>query len=383
MIIRQTIRDLEEEIKHVRRELHTIPEEGFKEFKTSNYIYNYLVNIGVELVERVANTGIVALIQGKNTLDTIAYRADMDGLSIKEKNNITYSSVHVGMMHACGHDGHMTSLLVFAKYIIDNKIIPKNNILLIFQPAEEGPGGADIIIKEGILKKYSVKKIYGCHIMPSLEEGYIGCKPGPMMAQTGEFYIKVKGKSAHAAVPHKGVDAIIVTANLINSLQTIVSRNMDPMDTTLVSIGTISGGQRVNVIAEEVEISGTMRAFNESIYNKIKNRFKSITSGYEESFDCKIDCEVIDMYPPVINNNDLYEQFKNMTSQFKYKEILPMMIAEDFSYYQKEIPGLFFYIGSKNIIKDYVYELHHCKFNFDEKILLNVMEIYAKLAETL
>ncbi|WP_303859674.1 M20 family metallopeptidase, partial [Alkalibaculum bacchi] len=180
--MRDSIINLESEAIAVRRYLHTIPEEGFKEYKTTEYIYNYLSDLGIKTIEKVATTGIIAFFPGESKDETIAFRADMDGLSIDEENACEYVSTHKGMMHGCGHDGHMTILLLMAKYMVDNHITPKKNVLLIFQPAEEGPGGAEIIIKEGILQKYKVKKIYGCHIMPTVEEGTIGCKPGPLMA---------------------------------------------------------------------------------------------------------------------------------------------------------------------------------------------------------
>ncbi|MPW24703.1 amidohydrolase [Alkalibaculum sp. M08DMB] len=380
MIVRKGIMALNEEAVSIRRKLHTIPEEGFEEFKTSDYIYKYLIDLGIENIERVATTGIVAFIPGQCD-ETIAFRADMDGLSVDEDNICEYKSIHKGMMHACGHDGHMTIMLLLAKYIVENKIVSKYNVLLIFQPAEEGPGGAKVIIEQGLLQKYAVRKIYGCHIMPTIDEGKIGCKPGPLMAQTGEFYITVRGTSAHAASPHKSVDAIMISANLINALNTIVSRNMDPIETTLFSIGTINGGTRVNVVAGEVKLSGTMRAFDEKTYYGMRKRLLDISKGVESAFNCTIDCNVIEMYPPVVNDQRLYQEFVEIVNDFDYEEVLPMMIAEDFSYYQREVPGLFFYLGSKNNQKDFIYDLHHSKFNFNEIILLNAVEIYAKIIE--
>ncbi len=379
--MQENVLNLIDEAKKIRRQLHTIPEEGYQEFKTSEFIYNYLTCLGISQIESVATTGIVALLPGDCAENTIAIRADMDGLSVEEENSCEFKSIHEGMMHACGHDGHMTILLLLAKYIVESNIRPKNNVLLIFQPAEEGPGGAKTIIEQGVLKKYKVKKIFGCHIMPSIEEGVVGCKAGALMAKTAEFYITIKGKSAHAASPHKGVDAIMIAANLINSLNTIVSRNMDPIETTLFSIGTISGGSRLNVVAGEVQLNGTMRTFNEETYLVIKQRLDEITQGYERVFNCSIDCKVVEMYPPVVNDKNLYEEFKITLGKIPYEEVLPMMIAEDFSYYQREVPGLFFYLGSKNLEQDFVYDLHHSKFNFDERILLTAVEIYSRVIE--
>ncbi|RBP63844.1 hippurate hydrolase [Alkalibaculum bacchi] len=379
--MRDSVINLKSEAIAVRRYLHTIPEEGFKEYKTSEYIYNYLSNLGIKTIEKVATTGIIAFFPGESKDETIAFRADMDGLSIDEENAWEYVSTHKGMMHGCGHDGHMTILLLMAKYMVENHIAPKKNVLLIFQPAEEGPGGAEVIVKEGILQKYKVKKIYGCHIMPTVEEGTIGCKSGPLMAQTAEFYINIKGKSGHAAVPHKSIDAIMISAQLINALNNIISRNIDPIETTLFSIGTINGGSRVNVVAGEVHLSGTMRAFDEETFNLIEKRLIEIVNGYEKAFDCSIECKVIRMYPPVINEPQMYQEFLSYLGDIPYKEVPPMMIAEDFSFYQREVPGVFFYLGSKNEEKDYVYGLHHSKFNFNERILLRAVELYARIIE--
>lgn len=378
-MLRKELLSFLEETKEIRRYLHQVPEEGFCEYKTSEYIFKYLKKLGINNIIQVTSTGLVAIIEGKHSDKTIAFRADMDGLSVTEKNTLEYSSTHEGMMHACGHDGHMTTLLVFAKYILDNNIIPDTNIMLVFQPAEEGPGGAKGIIETGIFQKYNVEKIYGFHIMPTIDEGIIGYKEGPLMAQTGEIYVTINGKSSHAAVPHRSVDAIVITANLISALQTIVSRNMDPIETTLLSIGTISGGSRVNVIADKVEISGTMRAFHEETYENMKKRLMEILRGYEKTYNCVIECEVRDMYPPVINEESIVKGFEEVTSGMERAKVQPMMISEDFSYYQKEMPGMFFYMGSRNEDKDFIYDLHDSKFNFNESILLKVVEIYLRL----
>ncbi|NTW71958.1 MAG: N-acetyldiaminopimelate deacetylase [Eubacteriaceae bacterium] len=378
MIVRSALTSLLGEVIKVRRELHLIPEEGLKEFKTSEYIKEYLNKLGYT-AHGTAGTGVYIHIEGKDNGSCTAFRADMDGLSVKEENEVEFASRHENMMHACGHDGHMTILLLLAKYIKDNNILPDTNILLIFQPAEEGPGGAAAIVKEGILQKHNVSEIFGCHLMPDVSEGLIAVRPGEMMAQTGEFYIEINGKSSHAAVPHKGIDAIMIAANLVNTLQTIVSRNIDPIKTSLLSVGTINGGERVNVVAKTVNISGTMRSYEEKVYNEMKKRMLEIVEGFNISFNCDIKCSIIDMYPPVYNDEKLYKKFISVLDEDEYVTAKPMMIAEDFSYYQKAVPGVFFYLGSYNEEKDYKYSLHDCRFNFDEKILLNAVELYMRL----
>jgi amidohydrolase len=379
MKVRNNIAIMLDEAIKIRRDLHKIPEEGYGEYKTSAYIKNYLRNLGYEPKE-ITKTGIYLLIEGKNKNFSTAFRADMDGLSVKEETGSKFASIHENMMHACGHDGHMSILLVFAKYLIENKIKPENNLLLIFQPAEEGPGGAKAIVEEGLLEKYGVDEVYGCHVMPDVEQGILAVKSGAMMAQTGEFYIDIKGKSSHAAVPHQGVDAVVIAANIVGALQTVVSRNINPVKTSLLSIGTISGGERVNVVARHVSLSGTMRSYEEAVYDQMKKRVIEILKGYETAFNCEITCRFVDMYPPVTNDPILHKKFISLLEKDEYKEADPMMIAEDFSYYQKAVPGVFFYLGSMNREKGYTHGLHDCRFNFDESIILNAVEMYARLA---
>ncbi|SHE95199.1 M20 metallopeptidase family protein [Alkalibacter saccharofermentans] len=379
MKVRENILNMLDEAIKIRRDLHMIPEEGYGEYKTNAYIKKYLKDLGYE-PEDITDTGVYLLIEGNDKETTTALRADMDGLSVREETDVDYTSVHESMMHACGHDGHMTILLVFAKYLKDNDIKPEKNILLIFQPAEEGPGGAKAIVEEGLLLRYNVGEIFGCHIMPDVDQGIVAVKSGPMMAQTGEFYIDIKGKSSHAAVPHQGIDAVVIASSIVGSLQTVVSRNINPVKTSLLSIGTISGGERVNVVARHVSLSGTMRSYEEAVYDQMKMRVIEILKGYEIAFNCTIEYKFIDMYPPVTNDAAVHKSFIALLDKDEYKEADPMMIAEDFSYYQKAVPGVFFYLGSRNEELGYDYGLHDCRFNFDESILLNAVEVYARLA---
>ncbi|MFB0918780.1 MAG: M20 family metallopeptidase, partial [Clostridiaceae bacterium] len=221
-------------ITEFRKDLHRIPELGFKEFKTSEYIKNALVNMGYDPIS-IAGTGVAVYIKGISN-ETIAFRADMDGLAVSEETGLDYKSIHDGMMHACGHDGHMAMLLGLANALKDYKGFNKS-ILLIFQPAEEGPGGAKVIIEEGILGKYNVTEIYGIHLYPGLEEGTIGSRPGPLMARSGEFDIEIKGKSSHAGLPHKGRDALMAGADLVADFNNIVSRNFNPIEPVVINVG--------------------------------------------------------------------------------------------------------------------------------------------------
>lgn len=369
-----------QELITIRRRLHQVPEIGFDLFKTHEIIKGYLISYGYK-IEVVAQTGIVAVKKG-NSNESIAFRADMDALMVTEKNEVDYSSSHHGRMHACGHDGHMAILLGFAKYISNLDKLNKN-IVLIFQPAEEGPGGAKNIIDEGVLKRYNVQSIFGLHIFPGLDEGKIGLANGPLMAQNGEVDIVVRGKSAHGAMPHKGADAIVAASTLVLEYQSILSRKIDPLEPAVLTLGTISGGEARNVIAGEVGLTGTIRAFNTEVYNTIKLKMHSINKGIEELHDVQVKMEVRDFYPPVLNDSKLFELVKSTFDTDKIEFVKPLMLAEDFAFYQQEIPGFFILLGSKNEERGFTYPLHNGCFNFDERILLTGVEGYISICQQL
>lgn len=380
MNVRTKIADLAQRAQDIRRTLHAIPEEGFAEVKTQQKIIEILRSLDLN-PHITANTGVYCLIPGMNTQKTIAFRGDMDGLSVVEQTGMDFASSHPSMMHACGHDGHMTLLLLLATYLQGQQITPPCNVLLLFQPAEEGPGGAKIIVEERVLEEMNVSEIYGCHIMPDVEQGKIAVRSGPMMAQTGEIYFEITGKSAHGAAPHKGLDAIVAASHLVLALQSIVSRNVDPVKTSLITIGTIQGGERLNVIAGSVSLAGTMRSYEEGVYDTMKERIREVAKGVSLSSGCPIEVTFVDMYPPVVNPQGLTQRFVELLGDDEWEEAEPLMIAEDFSFYQKVVPGLFFYLGSKNEGKGFTYGLHDSRFNFDETILLNGVEVYARLLD--
>ncbi|MDE5977797.1 MAG: amidohydrolase [Turicibacter sp.] len=372
--------DLKQIVTRHRRYLHQIPELGFCEIKTSAYLREQLELLGYE-VESTAKTGLVAYRKGESE-ECIAFRTDMDALALTEETGVSFTSKHEVRMHACGHDGHMSLLLGFATYLSTIKDL-KKSVLFICQPAEEGPGGAEVVIKEGILEKYQVKFIFGIHLYPEIEEGKFGLCVGAMTAQTGEFDITVIGRGGHGAIPHKANDALMITTQLLSSYQTIISRNLNPLEGAVLTIGMIHGGEARNIIAEKVEMKGTIRAFSEEIYSTIKRRMVEINIGLETMFNAQIKTKFIDMYPSIMNDKNLFELIKQSTLAKKMIEIEPMMIAEDFSYYQKEVPGLFFMLGTRNEELGFTYPLHHSKFNFKEEILLNGIEIYDEICHLL
>ncbi|MCR2033047.1 M20 metallopeptidase family protein [Anaerofustis stercorihominis] len=356
-----------DEIKKLRRDLHRIPEEGLKEFKTSRYIKDYLTDLGLEY-EETAGTGVLCYIDmGSET--TYAFRTDMDGLSIVENNDIDFKSTNPDMMHACGHDGHMSILLIFAKYLSENKDKLKDSILLIFQPAEEGPGGAKLIIKEGVLKKYNVKNVFALHLSPNVPKGKYSSKPYGFYAASTEFTVFIDGKSSHGAAPHNGVDAIVIASQYINGIQSIVSRNINPIREGLVTIGTINGGDRINIIAEHVEMEGTIRTLDKDTYKIIDKRMHTLAEGLSEAYDCKITYDWRPFYGITYNDKELYEK---VVPAFKDDYILgdAILSAEDFSFYSEEVPCFFYELGIREEDKGYVHPLHNACFNFDEESLL-------------
>ncbi len=379
MYIEKDIQDLKSELIELRRKIHQNPEKGFEEFKTSEYIKTKLKEYGVDEVHSIAKTGIVGCLRGSVGEKTTAFRSDMDGLPVKEENNLEYKSVKEGFMHACGHDGHMAILLGFAKYAVIHRDQIKDNLVFIFQPAEEGPGGAEVMISEGIVEQYNIDRIMGLHIFPEYPQGKVASKSGALMARNGEITIRVSGKKAHGAMPDKGIDAILAAANLLTACQSIMSRSINPLESAVLTFGKIHGGDAVNVIADEVTIGGTMRAFSDEVYGTIVERIHEIAKGIEVIYKCQIEVEFNHMYRVVENDESLEKALKRAVGPESYTPSEQFMISEDFSFFQKVVPGVFFFLGSFNEEKGYIHPLHSSKFNFDEDILLNGVQVYANL----
>ena len=375
------IKEMKAELKTIRRDLHRIPELGLQEFKTTLYIEEKLKSFGITHIERMLETGVIALIKGTCSESSIAFRADIDALTITEPPK-AYASCHKGCMHACGHDGHMAILLGFAKNLMAQKELPKTDVLLIFQPAEEGPGGAQLLVEKGLLKKYNIKQIIGCHIFPDVPEGKIACKKGSMMARNGEVLIEIAGKASHGAQPHLGADAIVAAGGILSGIHTIVSRNISPLDGGVLTFGKINGGEACNVIAASVQIEGTMRAFSNDIYETMVERLETLVPAIAQGYGCIGTVTFNHMYQVVYNDSHLVDTLKNICGT-NYMTSPPYMLSEDFSFYQQEIPGLFFFLGAGSREKGFTAPLHNAMFDFDEDILYTGVEIYNKLLDTL
>ena len=380
--IREEIKNIKDEIYTIRRHFHRYPELSFKEFNTAETISQHLNNLGISHKKGVGKTGIVGEINfGPGP--TIALRADMDALPIQEENNLDYKSLNDGVMHACGHDGHMAILLGAANALSKNSKLKKGTVRFIFQPAEEGLGGAKYMIEDGCLDK--VDEIYGLHLWNYQLYGEVGIKDGPVMASADLFDIEVSGKGGHGATPQGTVDAIVVASNLVTMLQTIVSRNTNPLESTVLSIGKIKGGHNFNIISDKVHMSGTARAYTEENRTMIKQRMKEVIEGVSKSFGADIKLNYKDGYPPTVNHRSQVEKVLEAASSVVAsgaKNPYLSMGGEDFSYYLQNKPGCFFFVGSAPNENEILSTPHHCShFNIDERALLIGASVYLNLIE--
>ena len=377
MQIHEELAALFDDCVMIRHSLHRIPELGFEESKTSELVCSILENYPPDTVEILAGTGVKAVYYAENPKMTIAFRADMDALKIEEANDVPYKSTHEGKMHACGHDGHTAILLLLAKLLHDHRDKLTVNVVLLFQPAEEGRGGAYKMISDGVLKNPVVDRIYGMHLWPDVPKGKIGIRWGPMMAKTCEFDITVLGVSSHGASPQNGVDAVVVAALLITTLQTAITRNVDPHSGAVLTIGKIIGGMARNIIADKVVMNATMRVFSQQAYDQLMQRMRAMTDGIAVATGAKFEIDELQYFPCVDNPRYLVEDFYNYMDMEDIVLVDPVMAAEDFSCYQQEVPGIFMFLGAgggKNIAP-----LHNNQFDFDEDALLYGVEVYRRL----
>jgi amidohydrolase len=384
MNIRPEIKDIEKNIIDWRRDFHQYPELGFDEHRTSKIIGEALKEMGLAPQMNVGKTGVIAdLTFGEGP--TIALRADMDALPMQETSGLDFSSKHDGVMHACGHDGHMAMLLGAAKVLTQNGDSFNGTVRFIFQPAEEGAGGARYMIEDGCLD--GVDEIYGIHVWNYQPVGEVGITDGPVLAAADMFEINIKGIGGHGAAPQGTIDAVVVASHLVQALQTIVSRNTNPLESTVVTIGTISGGHNFNIIADEVTLSGTARAYTEENRNLIKTRMAEIIDGVAKTFGAGISFDYEDGYPPTINHTDPTNKvLKAAERVVGEKAGMPYlsMGGEDFSYYLQKIPGCFFFVGSAPNDQKLFETPHHCShFTMDERALLVGPSIYLNLVDDL
>lgn len=355
-------------LQQIRRDLHQIPEIGFQEFKTQAYLLHYVDNLPQEHLEVTTwRTGIVVKITGTNPTKTIGWRTDIDGLPLQEETGLAFASTHDGFMHACGHDCHMTIALALVTKFASEPA--QQNVVVYFQPAEEGPGGAEPMLTwlKAERPDLLADEIYALHIAPEYPVGTVATRSGLLFANTSEIFIEMKGLGGHAAYPHKTRDMTIAAANLLLQLQTIVSRNVDPMDSAVITIGKMSAGTVQNVVAESAHLEGTMRTANAETMVQMKKRVAAICAGIEASFECEITIDFGSMYYEVTNTErcarsllDFARDFEGATAY----ECPAAMTGEDFGFFLKEMPGAMFWAGA-----NCTYNLHHTKMSPDEELL--------------
>ena len=352
----------------IRRELHKIPELGFQEFKTQAFILDYLAKLPQEhLALTTWETGVIVKINGTNPTKTIGWRTDIDGLPVTEETDVDYASVHKGHMHACGHDCHMTVALSLVTAFATNP--PDQNVIVYFQPAEEGPGGAEPMlhwIKEQ-RPDLLCDEIYALHIAPEYPVGTVATRPGLLFANTSELFIDLKGIGGHAAYPHHTRDMTIAAANLLLQLQTIVSRNVDPMNSVVITVGKMTAGTVQNVIADSARLEGTIRTLNVQSMQEVKRRIEAICAGIEAAFECSVSIDYGSMYYEVTNDEACANRLLAFARTYAGATdfLCPAaMTGEDFGYFVKDIPGAMFWSGA-----NCSYGLHQSKMNPDETLL--------------
>ena len=372
----------------IRHHLHAHPELSYQEFNTSAYIQQALTKLGIPFTV-MATTGVVGIIEGKDPSSRIvALRADIDALPIQEANDVSYRSTCDGVMHACGHDVHTSCLLGAARILQETKEEWSGTVKLIFQPGEEkNPGGASLLIKEGVLKNPAPSCIVGLHVNPQLEVGKLSFRGGQVMASADELYITIRSKGGHAASPHKTTDTILVASHLIVSLQQIISRNSDPFAPSVLSICAINGGHTTNVIPHEVKLMGTFRAMDEDWRFKAHELIRRHTEGMALAMDAEIELHIDVGYPSVYNNEPLTNEVVSIAQNFFGKERIEetelRMGAEDFGYYTREIPGCFFRLGTGNDAKGITSGVHTPTFDIDESAIEMGMAAMALIGSTI
>ena len=356
---------------NLRETIHMYPEDGFSEFTTSKIIIEELEKLGIKVQKNVAKTGVVGLIEGKYPGKTVLLRADMDALKIQEQADVEYKSKIDGMMHACGHDGHVAGLLGAAMILNELKDNLHGNVKLVFQPAEERDGGALPMIEEGVLENPKVDAAFAAHLWGYLNEGEVHLKEGPMMASPDIFNIKVIGKGGHGAVPQESIDPIVITCQIVNSLQTIVSRKINPLDPVVITCGRIQGGDCHNVIPNEVELEGTIRTFNEETRNWVPKVMEDLIRGITTSQGAAYEFKYEPKYPALINDKYMTsfakESLKKVVGEenvFDLKE--PNMGGEDFAYFAQKVPSAFIFVGIANNKSELVIH-HNPYFKWDSK----------------
>lgn len=357
----------------IRRDLHRHPEMGFQEVRTAGIIAKELRDLGLEVTTGVAKTGVVAMIEGASAGPTILVRVDMDALPIQEETGQEYASTQPGVMHACGHDGHVAVGLTVARLLLKHRAELRGQVKLVFQPAEEGLGGAERMIAEGVLEDPKPVQSLALHIWNEKPVGWVGVVPGPLMAGGEVFNIRLMGKGGHGALPHLAVDPIAAAAQVISGLQNIVSRNVSPLQSAVISVTMVHGGDAFNVIPQKVELRGTIRTFEPQVRELVLGRFREVVGQIAGAMGCQTEIDLVRLTPPVINDPQIAERIAtrvrtalpqaNLVTDFR------TMVSEDMAFMMEKVPGCYLMIGGANPALGLDFPHHHPKFDFDETAL--------------
>ena len=375
--------EMQDEIAGWRRHIHTTPELGFDVFKTADFVERRLKEFGCdEIVTGLGRTGVVGVIRGRlGSGPTVGLRADMDALPIHETTGKPYASTVAGKMHACGHDGHTAMLLGAAKYLAETRNFA-GSVAVIFQPAEEGGGGGNEMVKDGMMERFGIARVFGMHNMPGLPIGQFAIRPGPIMASTAEFTIRIKGRGGHAAMPHRAVDPIVAGAQLVTVLQSIASRSVDPVDSVVVSVTKFNGGNAYNVIPEEVELAGTVRTLKKEVAMLARERMQAVCDGIAAATGTTVSFHYDPNYPVTVNDPEETVFAADIAASVAgepqvHRAIQPVMGGEDFSYMLEARPGAFIFIGNGDTAN-----LHHPAYDFNDEVIPHGVSYWVKLTET-
>jgi len=374
----------------LRRDFHMHPELGFHEIRTGGIVAKELEALGIEVTKGVGKTGVVGLLEGAKPGPTLLLRFDMDALPITEDTGAEYSSANPGVMHACGHDGHTAIGLTVAKMLHAHRGELAGNIKFCFQPSEEGVNGEEVggnlmMMRDGVLDGPKVDKTLSLHLWNDKPLGWINVAKGPVMAGAEMFIIKLTGKGGHGAAPHTTIDPIVAAAQIVTALQTITSRNVPPLKSSVISVTSIHSGTAFNIIPQTAELSGTIRTFDPSVRKLVLERFDRVVRGTAEMMGCEVEIETKQVTPPVINNDEVSASvLRSAQSLFPQTELdtesYLTMGAEDMGFMQEKVDGCYFFIGSANDEKNLNYNHHHPKFDFDEKALISGAALMATAA---
>ena len=379
-----------ETFKAIRRDIHAHPELCYTEHRTAKIVVDQLTAMGIEVHQGIGVTGVVGVIKGLRPGAGIALRADMDALPLQERNQFDHVSQYAGKMHACGHDGHTATLLCAAGYLAKKRDF-SGTVYLIFQPAEEGGAGAKAMMADGLFERFSIDEIYGYHNWPGYPQGTVGIVAGPMMASASEFEIKVLGKGAHAAMPQLGADPLLVAFQLVQGLQSIVTRNINPLESVVLSVTKIHCGDATNIIADDCMVEGTVRCFSEDVLKAIETRMGKISQDLCAAFECEGQLVFERSYPATINHvaqaQYMREVAVNVLGQDQVVDFTPTMGSEDFSFFLQEKPGCYFALGNGDgDHRDILHgmgpcTLHNPSYDFNDALIPIGASLWAKLVE--